>query len=110
VPAVGTEGHALDGIRVAPKGKDGLAGRRIPDLHGPVQARCGDALAVRAERRFPDSVFVSTEGEDLLAGLSVPAFCRGVRTGREQALALRAKGYAPDIGLEVACEAEQFFA
>src|SRR5262245_29531510 len=69
---------------------------RLPNLHGPVLAGAGQALAVLAERHAPDQVRVPLEGEEFLSGGRLPDLHKLVLAGGDEALAVWAVRHAGD--------------
>src|SRR5262249_42529465 len=67
---------------------------RLPNLHGPVLAGAGQALAVLAERHAPDQVRVPLEGEEFLSGGRLPDLHKLVLAGGDEALAVWAVRHA----------------
>src|SRR5438132_13457031 len=76
------------------------AGCGLPDLHGPVLPRRGEALAVGAERHAEDALPVPLESEDLLASGRVPNLRFPVGWLPFPAVAGARGGQAPAIGAE----------
>src|SRR5262245_44535410 len=72
-----------------------LPGRAVPELHGVVRARRGQAPAVRAECHAIHDSDMAPEGGKLLAGRTVPD-CYRSPAGRGQMLAVWAERHAHD--------------
>ena len=68
----GVKATAFDRTDVPAQGADLPARVHVPELDGPVVARRGQDLAVRAERHVADGLGVALERVDFLAGGDVP--------------------------------------
>ncbi len=74
------------------KGAKEFAGRRIPELHGPVEAGRGQPPAIRAERHRADGVPMRRKGAEQPPGFRVPkglALSRGAARRQEPVAAER---------------------
>src|SRR5437899_162870 len=87
---------------MATQGQCLLAGRRLPDLHGPVVATRGDAVLVRAEGHTPDVGLVAAETTDFPARRHVPDPHGPIPSGRCETCPLGTEGQIPDKGLVTA--------
>ena len=106
--AVRGERHPDHGPRVAVQDRHVLPARRPPHPDGPVGARRGDPLPVRAVRGGDDLAGMAVVRRfDLPARRGVPLAHRPVRRGRHEARAVRAEGDAEDLARVPPARGEQ---